>query len=59
MVGDAAGFLTCFKVDANNRIGCTLGAFNDTKTDTHQRILYMFMTDPNTLYALSAGGIVR
>jgi hypothetical protein len=59
IAGDTSGFFTCIKVDPNNRIGCTLGAFNDTKTDTHQSIVLMFMADPNTLYALSAGGIVR
>lgn len=59
LVGDAAGFITCFKVDPSKLIGCTIGAFNDTKTDTHQKILYMFMSDPTTLFALSAGGIVR
>jgi hypothetical protein len=59
ITGDASGYFTCFKIDPNNQIGCTLGAFNDTRTEHHQKILLMFMSDPTTLYALSVGGIVR
>jgi hypothetical protein len=49
------GYFTFLKIDPTNQISCNIGAFNDN----HEKILLMFMANPTTLYALSAGGIVR
>ncbi len=58
LIGDDQGLLTALKVDKSAIVSCVMGAFNDSHTPL-KKIVYMCMTDSNTVVALSENGLIR
>ena len=57
LISDYSGMITAVKVDATQATA-TIGGFNDNK-EQRKRVVFMFMTDANTLFALGESGTLR